>query len=91
MSMFTLPAQITTASARQVLQIGLDALKGGCTALDFSAVQQIDSSAVAALLSWMRAARAQQSPLEFHHLPANLLSLIQMYGVEELILPHHRH
>ncbi len=55
--------------------------------IDFSAVTGVDSSAVALLLEWRRMALARGKTLVFENLPANLLSLAQLYGVAELIQP----
>lgn len=56
-----------------------------CLAIDFSNVTEIDSSAVALLLHWRREAQRLQKALRYIHLPPNLLSLAQLYGVDELI------
>jgi phospholipid transport system transporter-binding protein len=54
--------------------------------IDFSAITGVDSSAVALLLEWRRQAQQRSKTLEFVNLPANLMSLARLYGVEELIL-----
>ena len=54
--------------------------------IDFSAITGVDSSAVALLLEWRRQALKRGKVLEFVNLPANLLALARLYGVEELIL-----
>ena len=60
-----------------------------------------DSSAVATLLAWQRAAQARAVPLTFANLSDNLRSLIALYDVSALLgadssaassrsdLPHH--
>ena len=55
---------------------------GQAQALDWSGVTQVDSSAVALVLGLARAAghRHQQ-----RQLPASLLSLIALYGVNDLV------
>jgi|GEM_PF-1255190 len=55
---------------------------GQAQALDWSGVTQVDSSAVALMLELARAAghRHQQ-----RQLPASLLSLIALYGVNDLV------
>ncbi len=53
--------------------------------IDFSGVTGVDSSAVALLLEWRRQAAARGKRLEFVNLPAPLVSLAGLYGVEELI------
>ena len=53
--------------------------------IDFAAITAVDSSAVALLLEWRRQALQRGKTLEFVNLPANLLALAQLYGVEGLI------
>ena len=55
--------------------------------IDFSAITQVDSSAVALLLEWRREAARRGKALYFVNLPANLLSLAELYGVTGLIQP----
>ncbi|MBL0122247.1 MAG: STAS domain-containing protein [Betaproteobacteria bacterium] len=56
-----------------------------CLAIDFSNVTDIDSSAVALLLHWRRAAMGLKKQLRYINLPPNLVSLAQLYGVDQLI------
>ena len=56
--------------------------------IDFAAITGVDSSAVALLLDWRRMAAQRGKTLVFVNLPANLLSLADLYGVAELIQPH---
>ena len=53
--------------------------------IDFAGVTGVDSAAVALLLEWRREAARRQKRLDFVNLPANLLALARLYGVEELI------
>ena len=55
--------------------------------IDFSAITEVDSSAVALLLEWRREAARRGKGLYFVNLPANLLSLAELYGVTGLIQP----
>ena len=57
--------------------------------IDFAGITGVDSSAVALLLEWRREALAHGKQLKFVNLPANLLALAELYGVAELIQPHH--
>lgn len=78
---------LTVHTASTVLATGLQAISAGQTAFDLSGVTELDSAAVATLLAWQRAALARGNPLTFTHLPANLCSLMRLYGVAELLLP----
>ena len=53
--------------------------------VDLAAVTEVDSSAVSLLLEWQRQARAAGRRLEFVHVPANLRSLADLYGVSALL------
>lgn len=55
--------------------------------IDFAAITEVDSSAVALLLEWRREAARLAKGLEFVNLPANLLALAELYGVTALIQP----
>ena len=55
--------------------------------IDFSAITEVDSSAVALLLEWRREAARLGKSLNFVNLPANLLALAELYGVTGLIQP----
>ena len=56
-----------------------------CLAIDFANVTEIDSSAVALMLHWRREAARRGKSLRYVHLPANLESLAELYGVAELL------
>lgn len=83
--MFSTPTSITLANANTALQAGLAAIASGMTRFDFAPLVVVDSAAVATMLAWQRAARAKNLNLEFANLPSNLQSLMQMYGVTELL------
>lgn len=80
------PAEsLTLADARAVLGAGLQAIAGGQTEIDLARMSTVDSSAVAILLAWKRAAAARNAPLALRNAPASLRSLAQLYGVAELL------
>lgn len=56
-----------------------------CLSIDFADVTEIDSSGVALLLHWRREAQKVNKALRYVHLPPNLESLAELYGVDELI------
>lgn len=76
-SMSRLLAESTSYSLQQNLP--------DCLAIDFANVTDIDSSAVALLLHWRRESTRLGKALRYIHLPPNLLSLAELYGVDELI------
>lgn len=56
-----------------------------CLAIDFANVTDIDSSAVSLLLHWRRESSRLGKALRYIHLPPNLISLAELYGVGQLI------
>ena len=76
---------LTLANARLVLAEGLRAIAAGQPEIDLSQLTAVDSSAVATLLAWKRAAAARNAPLTLTNLPASLQSLAGLYGVAELL------
>ncbi|MDD5297244.1 MAG: STAS domain-containing protein [Rhodocyclaceae bacterium] len=76
---------MTHDSARALLEAGTGALKPGATLFDLSSVTDVDSSGLAVIFGWQRAALAAGSSVHIANPPANLVSLAEMYGVSELL------
>jgi phospholipid transport system transporter-binding protein len=76
---------ITMGNAGDVAAAGLAAIESGDTAFDLSAVGSCDSSAVAVLLAWRRAAEQRNAKLVLTGLPASLVSIADVYGVASLL------
>ena len=55
------------------------------TVIDFKQVTDIDTTAISLILEWKRRAIKENQVLNIINLPANLNSLVQLYGVEDLI------
>lgn len=53
--------------------------------VDLSGVTDVDTASISLLLEWLRSAMAHGVQLTYSHLPANLLSLATLYGVEHVI------
>jgi len=54
--------------------------------LDFTNVAEVDTSAISLVLELQRRAIAQNTTVNVSGVPANLTSLMQLYGVDEIIL-----
>ncbi|AOJ08615.1 anti-anti-sigma factor [Burkholderia sp. ABCPW 14] len=89
MSRFDSGATLTHASATAALAEGLARIDAGATAVDCGALAQFDSSALAVLLAWQRAARARGVTLDILNLPPKLASLAQAYGIDTLLSGRH--
>jgi phospholipid transport system transporter-binding protein len=73
------------ANARGLLDAGRSALQRGEVVFDFSTVDEADSSAIAVMLGWLRAADAVQANVKFAHIPVGVRSLAELYGVNDLL------
>jgi phospholipid transport system transporter-binding protein len=76
---------IVMANAAAVAQAGLAAIGRGDAEFDLSAVRRCDSSAVAVLLEWQRAAAARGLTLAVRAVPPSIASLAGVYGVQSLL------
>jgi phospholipid transport system transporter-binding protein len=78
---------MTMAGAAAMLAEGEAAIASSASAFDLAAVTDMDSSCLAVVFGWMRAANARGNSLRLLNPPQNLLSLAAVYGVADL-LPH---
>jgi phospholipid transport system transporter-binding protein len=78
-------AAMTLDHARYLLEQGSTQVKEGATLFDLGAVAELDSSCLAVVFGWQRAAGRAGSTIRIVNPPANLLSLAELYGVAELL------
>lgn len=89
--MLLLPATLTEREVRDTLRMLKAALQREATgtdavlAVDGSQLQRFDSSALAVLLECQRLAQAWGKTFEVRHLPAKLVELARVYGVNEAL------
>jgi phospholipid transport system transporter-binding protein len=67
------------------LRQGVSPCRPGEQVFDFSVVTEADSSALAVMLGWLRAAALSRSTVKFAHIPTGVRSLAGLYGVTELL------
>ncbi|HEU4777181.1 MAG TPA: STAS domain-containing protein [Telluria sp.] len=79
-------ASLTVQNATVALGQGLAAIKAGQTVFDLASIKTADSSAVAVLLAWKRAARKAGKGLSYVNVPEGLQSLTALYGVDSLLV-----
>ena len=53
--------------------------------VDLEQVTEVDSTIISMLLEWLRAVHQKGYQLQVINMPASLTSLIQLYGIVELI------
>ena len=78
---------MTMSGAKELLGEGEAAIRGNVSAFDLAAVTDMDSSCLAVVFGWMRAAKTAGKSLRLLNPPQNLLSLAAVYGVAELLPP----
>ena len=76
---------MTMAGAAVLLAEGEAAIAANASAFDLAAVTDMDSSCLAVVFGWMRAARTAGKTLRILNPPSNLLSLAAVYGVADLL------
>ncbi len=86
---FQTAVTLTHESAKAALDAGLSCIATGAMEVDCAPLTQFDSSAVAVLLAWQRAATARGARLGVVNLPSGLASLAQAYGVDTLLTFRH--
>jgi phospholipid transport system transporter-binding protein len=77
---------LTVQNATKALGQGLAAIRAGQTVFDLGSVKAADSSAVAVLLAWKRAARKSGTALSYVNVPEGLQSLAALYGVDSFLV-----
>ena len=76
---------VTLRNVTGLLHEGIALVREGVSTIDLAEIAGLDSSLLAALLAWIREARAVKHPLVVANLPRGLTTLAQLYGVEELL------
>lgn len=76
---------LTLANVAAILREGNAAIGEGVHTVDLAEVGELDSSALALLLAWLREAKRQNHSLVFANLPQGLTTIARLYGVAELL------
>ncbi len=76
---------VTIDNVMSMTQQGIALFIGGQLVIDFAKMTEVDSTVVSMLLEWLREAQKSNCRLQFACIPENLESLIQLYGITELI------
>jgi len=80
-----LAGEVTYQTVTRLLAQGPAAQGAGVAVVDMGGVTRADSSALALLLEWLRAAGRSGIRLRVENLTSDLASLAHLYGVEELL------
>jgi len=76
---------LTLATVAAALVEGRAAIGEGVSSVDLAEVGELDSSALALLLAWLREAKRLGRSLAFANLPQGLTTIARLYGVAELL------
>ena len=76
---------LTLGNVAAVLRDGSAAIGEGVRTVDLAEVGELDSSALALLLAWLREAKRRNRSLVFANLPQGLTTIARLYGVAELL------
>ena len=76
---------LTLASVTAALQVGSAAIGQGVRNVDLGEVGEVDSSALALLLAWLREAKRLKRDIAFTNLPQGLTNIARLYGVADLL------
>ncbi|MCC6210839.1 MAG: STAS domain-containing protein [Burkholderiales bacterium] len=76
---------LTLAQVAEALPLGNGAIGEGARNVDLGEVGELDSSALALLLAWLREARRRNAELAFSNLPQGLTTIARLYGVADLL------
>ncbi len=81
----TVSGPMTLEQALSLRADGLAQFTALIVTVDLSAVTAVDSTAISVFFEWQREALRLGRIIRFTQLPANLLSLMALYGVTDLI------
>ena len=79
---------VTLANVAGLLEEGRRFLAEGVRNVDFGEVTEMDSSALALCLAWLRDAKAAGGAITFSNLPESLQTIARLYGVHGLLPLH---
>jgi phospholipid transport system transporter-binding protein len=80
-----LEGAVTLGTAEALLTESEAHLIAGVTEIDFGAVTETDSAAIALALEWARRAATQHRTLRFANIPESMKNMAQLYAVTELL------
>jgi phospholipid transport system transporter-binding protein len=76
---------VTLAGVAALLEQGRAQILDGARVVDLAGVTELDSSALAMLLAWLREARSRGRELAFTGFPEGLTAIARLYGVDGLL------
>lgn len=77
--------ELSFATADALYRQSLQLLTNDKMLIDLSAVSRADSAGVALLIEWMRMARSQKATIYYENVPAQILSMVQVAGLQNIL------
>jgi len=85
--MLVLEGAVTFDTVPELISAAEEHFRHGADVIDFAAVTEVDSAAVALALEWVRQAERANVALRLVNLPTSIQDLAKLYGVSELLQP----
>ncbi len=82
-----LEGAVTLDTVPGLISAAEEHFRQGAQVIDFEAVTDVDSAAVALALEWVRRAERANVALRLVNLPTSMQNLAKLYGVSELLQP----
>ena len=83
---FALAGPVTIATASQIIEAARASWpEHGVSIIDFAGVTEADSVALALIFKWQRDAARRDRAVRCINIPANVVALARLYGVDDLI------
>jgi phospholipid transport system transporter-binding protein len=76
---------VTLENAMELRKESEQYFRSSSVLVDFSNAEEIDSAAISLMLEWLRNARAAGRDVRFTNLGESITSLVDLYGVTDLI------
>ena len=76
---------ITLTQVPSILKLTLDYKWRESILIDLKQVGEVDTSLIGLIFEWKKQAKKYKKSVKIKNIPANLLSLAKLYGVEEFI------
>ena len=76
---------ITLTQVPSILKLTIDYKWRNSILIDLKQVGEVDTSLIGLIFEWKKQAKKYKKSVKIKNIPANLLSLARLYGVEEFI------
>lgn len=83
---FNVSGELTLDTAKAVLSESTNLFDSAARIdIDLTNVTRADSAGLALLIAWMRQARQGSKPIEFQHVPSQMMAIAKASGLDEIL------